>query len=138
MVHKPNGDIRITIDYKPLNKIIKNDNYPLPNISDINKQLAKTNYFSKIDLKSAYYQIECDEQSKKYTAIVCEFGIFEYNVMPIRIKTAPACFQRFIVETFNEFIDQKVLQIYLDDFIVNTRTIEEYQDVCNRLLNKMN
>jgi hypothetical protein len=126
VVHKPDGDIRITIDYKPLNRIIKNDNYPLPNISDIYKQLAKTNYFSKIDLKSAYYQIECDEQSKKYTAFVCEFGIFEYNVMPMGIKTAPACFQRFIVETFNEFIDQKVLQIYLDDFIVNTRTIVNF------------
>jgi hypothetical protein len=56
--------------------------------------------------------------------------------MPMGIKTAPACFQRFIVDTFNEFIDQKVLQINLD-FIVNTRTIEEHQDVCNRLSNKM-
>jgi hypothetical protein len=136
-VLKQDGDIRITIDYKPLNRIIKNDNYPLPNISDIYKQLAKTNYFSKIDIKRAYYQIECDEQSKKYTAFVCEFGIFEYEVMPMGIKTAPACFQRFIVEPFNEFIDQNVLQIYLNDFIVNTRTIEEHQDVCNRLLNKM-
>jgi len=51
--------------------------------------------------------------------------------MPMGIKTAPACFQRFIVDTFNEFIDQKVLQINLD-FIVNTRRIEEHQDVCNR------
>jgi len=58
--------------------------------------------------------------------------------MPMGIKTAPACFQRFIVETFNEFIVHKVLQIYLDDFIVNIRTIEEHQDVCNRFFNKMN
>jgi hypothetical protein len=57
--------------------------------------------------------------------------------MPMGIKTAPACFQRFIVETFNEFIDQKVLQIYLDDFIVNKRTIDEHQDVSNRLFKKM-
>ena len=58
--------------------------------------------------------------------------------MPVGIKTAPACFQRFIVETFNEFNDQKVLQIYLDDFNVNTRTIGEHQDVCNRLFDKIN
>ncbi len=51
-------------------------------------------------------------------------------------QNSSACFQRFIVETFNEFIDQKVLQ-YLDDFIVNTRTIEEHQDVCKRLFNKL-
>ena len=40
VLHKPDGDIRITIDYKALNKITKNDNYPLPNICDIYKQLA--------------------------------------------------------------------------------------------------
>ena len=51
-VHKPDGEIRITIDYKPLNKVIKSDNYPLQNIASIYKKLK---IFSKIDLKSAYY-----------------------------------------------------------------------------------
>ena len=87
--HKPDGEIRITVDYKPLNKVIKSDNYPLPNIANIYKKLAQAKLFSKIDLKSAYYQIPCEEESKKYTAFVCEFGIFEYNVMPMGIKTAP-------------------------------------------------
>jgi hypothetical protein len=41
VVHKPDGDIRIKIDYKPLNKIIKNDNYPLPNISQISNNWRK-------------------------------------------------------------------------------------------------
>ena len=36
-VHKPDGEIRITIDYKPLNKVIKSDYYPLPNIANIYK-----------------------------------------------------------------------------------------------------
>jgi hypothetical protein len=71
VVHKSDGDIRITVDYKPLNKVIKSDNYPLPNISDLYKKLSKSKYFSKIDLKSAYYQLKCDEESIKYTAFVC-------------------------------------------------------------------
>ncbi len=53
-VHKTDGEIRITIDYKPLNKVIKSDNYPLHNIANIYKQLAQAKIFSKIDLKSAY------------------------------------------------------------------------------------
>jgi hypothetical protein len=80
-VHKTDGEIRITINYKPLKKVIKSENYPLPNIANIYKKLAQAKIFSKIDLKSAYYQIPCEEESKKYTAFVCEFGIFEYNVM---------------------------------------------------------
>lgn len=102
------GDIRITFDYIPLKKVIKSDNYPLPNISDIYKKLSKSKFFSKIDLKSAYYQIQCDEESIKYTALVCEFGVDEYLVIPIGIKTAPAWFQRFRVEAFQEFIDNNV------------------------------
>jgi hypothetical protein len=35
VVDKSDGDIRLTVDYKPLNKVIKSDNYPLPNISEI-------------------------------------------------------------------------------------------------------
>ena len=52
VVHKPDGDIRLSVDYKPLNKVIKSDNYPLPNIAEIYKKLAKSKIFSKIDLKS--------------------------------------------------------------------------------------
>ncbi len=37
-VHKPDGEIRITIDYKPLNKVIKSDNIPLPNTANIYKK----------------------------------------------------------------------------------------------------
>jgi hypothetical protein len=61
VVHKPDGDIRLTVDYKPLNKIIKSDNYPLPNIAEIYKKLAKSKVFSKIDLKAAYHQIPVEE-----------------------------------------------------------------------------
>ena len=111
MVDKSDGDIRLTVDYKPLNKVIKSDNYPVPNISEIYKKLSKSKIFSKIDLKSAYHQIPVEENSIKYTAFVCEFGIYEY-LMPMGIKTSPAWFQRFIVESFQDFIDRDVLQIY--------------------------
>jgi hypothetical protein len=37
-VHKTDGEIRITIDYKPLTKVVKSDNYPLPNIANIYKK----------------------------------------------------------------------------------------------------
>jgi hypothetical protein len=57
--------------------------------------------------------------------------------MPMGIKTAPACFQRFIVETFNDFINRKVLQIYLDDFILNTETIEEHEEEGLKLFETM-
>ena len=35
VVDKPDGSIRLTVDYKELNKVIKDDNYPIPSISDM-------------------------------------------------------------------------------------------------------
>ena len=63
IVHKPDGEIRLTVDYKPLNKIIKSDNYPIPNIAAIYKKLSKSKIFSKIDLKAAYHQIPIHKDS---------------------------------------------------------------------------
>ena len=53
VVHKTDGSIRITVDYKPLNAVIKGDVYPMPNIAEIYKKLAASRIFSKIDLKAA-------------------------------------------------------------------------------------
>jgi hypothetical protein len=53
------------------------------------------------------------------------------------IKTAPAFFQRIFVQTFQVFIDLKILQIYLDDFILNTMTLEQHEKEAKRLLSRM-
>jgi hypothetical protein len=57
--------------------------------------------------------------------------------MPMGIKTAPAFFQRFMVQTFQDFIDQKILQIYLDDIILNTITLEQHEKEAKRLFSRM-
>ena len=57
--------------------------------------------------------------------------------MPMGIKTAPAFFQRFMVPTFQDFIDQKLLQLYLADFILNTITLEQHEIEAKRLFSRM-
>jgi len=95
VVHKPDFSIRITVDYKPLNKVILSDQYPIPAITDLFGKLGFMKYFSKIDLKSAYYQIPVHPDSIEYNAFICEFELFEYVSMPMGIKTARAGFNDF-------------------------------------------
>ncbi|CAF1004247.1 unnamed protein product [Brachionus calyciflorus] len=57
IVHKKDDSIRITVDYKPLNKIIKGDSNPLPSIKDLFNKLSEADVFTRMDIKSAYHQI---------------------------------------------------------------------------------
>ena len=127
IVHKTNGDIRMTVDYKALNDVIAFDPYPMPNAKDLFNKLAKSRYFSKFDFVKAYHQISTSKESIKYTSFVCEFGQFEYPTMPMGIKTAAAWFQRCVDKILKPFVDEGILQVYLDDVILHTETIEEHE-----------
>ena len=67
-VKKKDGSLRLCIDYRQLNRIIVKNKYPLPRIDDLLDQLKGANVFSKIDLRSGYWQLRVEEQSIPKTA----------------------------------------------------------------------
>jgi len=55
--HKKDGTLRMCVDYRALNKVMAKNRYPLPRIDDLFDRLSGAKVFSKIDLRSGYYQI---------------------------------------------------------------------------------
>ena len=53
------------------------------------------------------------------------------------IKTAPAWFQRFMTNTFKEFIDRNTLKVYLDDTILYTQDIKSHVDEAFQIFNRL-
>ena len=125
------------MDYSPLNKVIKQDAYSFPNIAEIYKRLSESGIFSKIDLKAAYHQIPVEFWSIQFTAFICEFGLYEYLSMPMGIKTAPAWFQRFMEATFADFIQAKVIEVYLDDTIVHTLNVYQHSNILEKVFERI-
>lgn len=82
MVRKKNGEYRLCIDYRTLNKYIVRDNYPIPVIEDQLNVLKNKKYYSILDLKDGFYHIRMAEESIPYTAFVTPFGQFEFVKMP--------------------------------------------------------
>ncbi len=57
-IKKKDGTLRLCIDYRQLNKVTINNRYPLPRIDDLFDQLKGATVFSKINLRSGYYQLK--------------------------------------------------------------------------------
>ncbi|GBG60534.1 hypothetical protein CBR_g8558 [Chara braunii] len=135
-VRKKNKDLRLCIDYKKLNvQTIKNAG-PLPRIDDLLERLGDAKYFSKLDLKSGYHQIEIQPRDRYKTAFKTRYGHFEWIVMPFGLTNAPATFQAAMTTEFHDLLDRTVL-IYLHDILVYSRTLDEHLEHLRAVLERL-
>lgn len=109
------------------------DAYALPNLEEASR-LTGSKWFSILDLKSGYYQIEMDEQDKPKTAFVCPLGFWEFNRMPKGITIAPSTFQRLMERCMGSLNQSEVL-VFIDDLIVFSETLEEHEHCLIQVLN---
>ncbi|XP_053968274.1 uncharacterized protein K02A2.6-like [Anastrepha ludens] len=94
---KPDGSIRICGDFKKgVNQQIDVDQYPLPTRECLLHTIRYGKYFSKIDLRDAYLQMELDEDSKKVLVVNTPLGLFQYQRLPYGVASAPAMFQKHL------------------------------------------
>ena len=78
MVEKANGDLRICLDPKDLNKAIQGEHLQLPMLENITSQLAGATTFSSLDASSAFYQIKLDKVSSELTCFNTLFGRYKF------------------------------------------------------------
>ena len=122
---KKDGTLRFCVDYPRLKKIMKKDVYPLPRIDDALDRLYNAKYFSSMDLKTGYWQIEVDERGRDKTAFITPDGLFEFKVMPFGLFSAPATFQR-VMDTVLAGLKWQTCLVYLDDVVVFASSFEEH------------
>ncbi|GBG81723.1 hypothetical protein CBR_g32714 [Chara braunii] len=67
-VRKKNKDLRLCIDYRKLNAQTIRNAGPLPHIDDLLERLGGAKFFSKLDLKSGYHQLEIRKEDRYKTA----------------------------------------------------------------------
>jgi hypothetical protein len=80
-VEKKDKELRLCVDYQPLNAVTIKNKYQLPRIDILFDQLAGAQVFSKIDLRSGYHHIKIHPEDIPKTTFMTRYGLYEYLVM---------------------------------------------------------
>lgn len=124
LVRKKNGESRLCVDYRALNRKTIKDSYPMPVIEDQLDRLSGKSLFTSLDLAAGYHQIPVAEESIHITGFVTPDGHYEYTRMPFGLVNAPAVFQSMI----NKALGAQRFDLaipYLDDLLCTASTIDE-------------
>lgn len=116
---KKDGSLRLCIDSRGLNKITVRDRTALPLIKEMIDRLTSAKYFTKLDIRNAYYRIRIAEGDEWKTAFRTRYGHFEYNVLSFGLTNSPSTFMAFINEVLREYLDVFCI-CYLDDILIYT------------------
>ena len=117
---KPDGSLRLCVDYRGLNNITIKNRYPLPLIGKSLNRLGRARRFTQLDLTNAYHRMRIREGDEWKTAFRTRYGHFEYQVMPFGLSNAPATFQGYVNKILAEKLDIFVI-VYLDDILIYTK-----------------
>ncbi|KAL9259847.1 Retrovirus-related Pol polyprotein from transposon 17.6-like protein [Drosera capensis] len=122
---KKDGSLRLCIVCRALNKVTVKNKYPIPLIADLFDQLGGARYFTKLDLRSRYYQVRIAEGDEAKTTCVTRYGSFEFLVMPFDLTNAPVTFCTLMNNILHPYLDKFVV-LYLDDIVIYSAMLEDH------------
>ena len=126
LVQKKDGSLRFCIDLRKLNNWTIRDAYSLFQINETPDSLQGSQWFSSLDLKSGYWQVEMEEESKPLTAFtVGLLGFYKCKRIPFGLTNAPAIFQH-LMETCLGDLNLHWCIIYLDDIVIFSKYLTSH------------
>jgi hypothetical protein len=136
VVRKKSGEYRCCVDFRGLNEVTLKDAYSLPRIDACLDALAGSVWFSTVDLRNSYYQVELAEADRDKTAFVCRGGQYRFKRMPLGLCNSGATFQR-LVDIVLSGLSYDICLAYIDDILVYSRSLPEHLSRLRTVLSRL-
>jgi hypothetical protein len=135
-VEKKDGTQWMCVDYHSLNEVTIKNKYPLPWVEDLFDEMKGANVFSKINLRSGYYQLRIRESDIPKIVFCTRYGFYEYTVMSFGLMNAPTYFMYLMNKVFMEYLD-KFVMVFIDDILVYSKTEGKHEEHFSLVLEKL-
>ncbi len=123
-VVKPDGKIRLCVDYRRLNATTPQLQQYIPTLDDVLEKAGNATVLSKLDLAKGYYQVQMDDNSRDLTTFISPWGKFRFNRMPFGLRNAPATFQALMELVLKDC--SSFASVYIDDVLVYSKDWAEH------------
>lgn len=128
---KENGDLRLCVDMRRANTAIMRENHPLPCMDQLLPKIGKAKYFSKLDIKDAFHQLELHPDCRHITTFVTTRGLYRYKRLMFGINCAPEIFQKVLE---NLLIKCDGVINFIDDILVFGDSEEQHDQRLKKVL----
>jgi hypothetical protein len=136
LVPKPDGSLRICINFSRVNKMLLRHHYPLPACADLINQIAKHKYYAKLDLYNGFYNFDVDPSAQWLTSTVAPGHALTWRKIPQGLAPVPSWFQWAMCSVLGNYVNTICL-IYIDDLIIMADTPEQLKDNIRKVLARL-
>lgn len=135
IVRKNNGELRLCLDARNMNKCTV-PQYEAPlSIDAILGRITEAKWFTKMDLKHSFWLIPLHEDSRKYTGFMVNGVVYRFCVVPYGIQSACSALVKALHYVLDKYEDS-VLH-YIDDILIFSRNEEEHKKHIETVLREL-
>ena len=135
LANKPGGGVRPCSDFRDLNSKTIVDSYELPMLKDFTKKISGAKHFSKVDLRSAFFNLPIWPPHKHKTTTLDPWGgTYVYNRLAFGLCSAPASWQKMLDYVLR---DIQNIYIYLDDILVWAKSKQEHDRTLEKVFQRL-
>ena len=125
VVPKSGGDVRVCVDMRRANEAILRERHPIPTVDEVIHDMNGATFFSKLDLKWGFHQVELDEDSRDITTFCSHIGLYRYCRLMFGVNAAPEKYHKVIEDLFKGCLGVANIA---DDLIVYGRNVNEHDE----------
>ena len=129
-----NRKSRLCIDFRDLNKIVIPQAQPFPLIEDLVLKTRNCQFFSTLDINSAFWSIPLRIEDRHKTGFVTQEGHFQWTCLPFGLKTSPAIFQRILCNILRKYKLTNFAVNYIDDILIFSTNFDQHIQHLTQLL----